>query len=140
MDVSRRDVRIARGIPSIIKAIGANANAFLAMIMIGQGINLSMRPDPIKDIFMHLAVRVFFSTLIALAIYFWLPFEEDVRKALAILAFAPIPFRSRSLRTAVPFFACAASLTVRRSSAPQDISHRERQRFWICSIPKINCI
>lgn len=71
--------------------IGANANAFLAMIMIGQGINLSMRPDQIKDIFMHLAVRVFFSALISLAIYFWLPFDEDVRKALAILAFAPIP-------------------------------------------------
>lgn len=71
--------------------IGANANAFLAMIMIGQGINLSMRPDQIKDIFMHLGVRVFFSTLIALAIYFWLPFGEDIRKALAILAFAPIP-------------------------------------------------
>ena len=71
--------------------IGANANAFLAMIMIGQGINLSMRPEQIKDIFMHLGVRVFFSAVIASAIYLWLPFGEDIRKALAILAFAPIP-------------------------------------------------
>ncbi len=71
--------------------IGANANGFLAMIMIGQGINLSMRPDQIRDIFAHLLVRVSFAAIIACGIYFWLPFEEEIRKALAILAFAPIP-------------------------------------------------
>ncbi len=71
--------------------IGANANGFLAMIMIGQGINFAMRADQVKSLFAHLGVRLIFSALIAAAIYFFLPFEEDIRTALAILAFAPIP-------------------------------------------------
>lgn len=71
--------------------IGADANGFLAMIMIGQGINLSMKRNQIKDLFQHLFVRVFFSAILALGIYYGLPLEEEIRKALAILSFAPIP-------------------------------------------------
>lgn len=74
-----------------VAQIGANANAFLAMIMIGQGINLMMRRDQVIDLFKLLFVRLLFSAVISAAFYYLLPFDEEIRRALAILAFAPIP-------------------------------------------------
>ena len=74
-----------------IARVGANANGFLAMIMIGQGINLSMRSEQILDLIKYLIVRFGAACAIAAVFYWGLPFDEEIRKALALLAFAPIP-------------------------------------------------
>ena len=70
--------------------IGANANAFLAMLMIGVGFRLDLQRDKIGQTLAILLLRYAVAAALALAYYFLLPFELPVRQTLAILAFAPI--------------------------------------------------
>ena len=67
----------------------ANANAFLAMLMLGVGIDLSGGKSQMRYIAKHLAIRYSLAAVFALVFYFLLPFELEVRRALAILTFAP---------------------------------------------------
>ena len=72
-----------------LAGIIGNANAFLAMLMLGVGIDLSGGKSQIRYIAKHLAIRYGLATVFALLFYFLLPFTLEVRRALAILAFAP---------------------------------------------------
>ena len=67
----------------------ANANAFMAMLMIGVGFKM---PDLslMGSILKILAVRYAFAAAVAVGCYFLLPFALEVRQALVILAFSPI--------------------------------------------------
>lgn len=71
--------------------VGADANAFLAMILLGQSIKLNIPSEQLKRIFKLLIIRLTGSTVMSLALYFLLPFPEEICKTLAILAWAPIP-------------------------------------------------
>ena len=73
---------------SLAGVIG-NANAFLAMLMLGVGINLSGGKSRMRYIAKHLAIRYSLAAVFALVFYFLLPFELEVRRALVILTFAP---------------------------------------------------
>lgn len=68
----------------------ANANAFMAMFMIGVGFKLSGDKKQIGSIVRILVVRYSVALLLALGCYFLLPFSVEVRQALVILAFSPI--------------------------------------------------
>ena len=70
--------------------IAANANAFLAMLMIGVGFKLDLQWEKIGRILTVLFWRYSIATVLALAYYFLLPFDLSVRQTLVILAFAPI--------------------------------------------------
>lgn len=70
--------------------IVGNANAFMAMFMIGVGFKLDGDKSQIGTIVRILAARYAFATVFALVCYFILPFELEVRQALVILAFSPI--------------------------------------------------
>ena len=71
--------------------IVGNANAFMAMLMIGVGFKLELRDKrQVGTIAKLLAIRYSFATVFALIFYFLLPFELEVRQALVILAFSPI--------------------------------------------------
>ena len=72
-----------------LAGIIGNANAFLAMLMLGVGIDLSGGKSQMRYIARHLAIRYSMAAVIALVFYFLLPFELEVRRALVILAFAP---------------------------------------------------
>ena len=67
-----------------------NANAFLAMLMIGVGFKLDVQWEKIGLIAKMLLARYAVATVLALAYYFLLPFDLEVRQTLVILAFAPI--------------------------------------------------
>lgn len=71
--------------------IGANANAFLAMILLGQSIRFSMPADQLKELLRLLCIRLAGSLVMSLAMYYLLPFSEEIRKILALIAWAPIP-------------------------------------------------
>lgn len=71
--------------------IGANANAFLAMILLGQSIRFSMPADQLKELLRLLCIRLAGSLIMSLAMYYLLPFSEEIRKILALIAWAPIP-------------------------------------------------
>ena len=67
-----------------------NGNAFLAMLMIGVGFNLSGDRSQMGAIARVLSVRYGLAAVLALVFYFLLPFDLEIRQALVILAFSPI--------------------------------------------------
>ena len=74
-----------------VAGIGSNANAFMAMLMIGVGFKLELgNKKQIGTIVRLLSIRYGLATLFALVFYFLLPFALEVRQALVILAFSPI--------------------------------------------------
>ena len=70
--------------------IMGNANAFVAMLMIGVGFKLSGDKNQLGYILRHLGVRYGIAAVLALVFYFLLPFRLEVRQALVILVFSPI--------------------------------------------------
>ena len=95
--------------------IVGNGNAFLAMLMIGVGFNLSGDRSQFSSIFRILSVRYGVAAILALIFYFALPFDLEARQALVILAFAPIG-------TAVPVFTAELKGDVGLSSAINSIA------------------
>jgi predicted permease len=93
----------------------ANANAFLAMLMLGIGFKLSGNASQIGDIVRILLVRYGFAAVFAAVIWFVLPFPTDVKLPLVILAFSPIG-------SAVPAFTEEMKGDVGLSSAINSIS------------------
>ncbi len=73
-----------------VAEIGSNANAFMAMLMIGVGFELSLNRAHLSTLSRLLAVRYAFAAAFAAGMWLLLPFGADVRKVLVILAFAPI--------------------------------------------------
>ena len=67
-----------------------NANGFLSMMMIGMMLEIHTNKEYLKKVFSLLAVRYLFSAVMALVLYYSLPFAEDVRKTLAVISFAPL--------------------------------------------------
>ena len=68
----------------------ANANAFLAMMMIGMMFDLKLEKRVLKDVAGMVAVRMTIAVLASLACYFLLPFDLEIRQAMAIVVFAPV--------------------------------------------------
>ncbi len=101
-------------IASCAQIIG-NANAFIAMFMIGVGFRLSADRTQIGSIIKILALRYSVATILALIFYFALPFSLEARQALVILAFSPIG-------SAVPAFTGELNGDVGLSSATNSIS------------------
>lgn len=93
----------------------ANANAFMAMLMIGVGFKLEGDRSQIRTIIRMLAVRYGVAAVLALVYYFALPFDLEIRQALVILAFSPIG-------SAVPGFTGEMRGDVGLSSALNSIS------------------
>lgn len=72
----------------------SNANAFLAMLMIGVGFKLSGDKEKIGRIIKLMLVRYEVGVIFAVVAFFILPFPKEVRLALMILALAPLPTSS----------------------------------------------
>ena len=66
------------------------ANGPLAMIMIGLMLEFSMDRSKLKDVFTVNALRIILASVIAVLFFSFAPFSYEVRKAVAITAFAPI--------------------------------------------------
>ena len=81
-------------IPSFILSvagIGTNANAFMAMLMIGVGFKLEISDKKqVRTVVKILSIRYGLAAVFASVFYFLLPFELEVRQALVILVFSPI--------------------------------------------------
>lgn len=70
--------------------IGANANAFMAMLMIGVGFHLEANRSQITTVIRLLSIRYGVAFVLSLLCYNFLPFEAEVRQALVILLCSPI--------------------------------------------------
>ena len=95
--------------------IVGNANAFLAMLMIGVGFKLSGDRRQYGTIAKILVTRYAIAAVLALLYYFVLPFSLEIRQALVILAFSPIG-------SAVPVFTAELKSDVGLSSAINSIA------------------
>ena len=92
-----------------------NANAFLAMLMIGVGFRLSSERSQITAVVRILSLRYGIGLALAAAFYFLLPFDLQVRQTLALLAVSPIG-------SAVPVFTAELKEDVGLSSAINSIA------------------
>lgn len=92
-----------------------NANAFLAMLMIGVGFKLSGEKSQIGSILRILSIRYGLAAVLALGIYFLLPFALEIRQTLVILVFSPIG-------STIPVFTAELKGDVGLSSAVNSIS------------------
>ena len=95
--------------------IVGSGNAFLAMLMIGVGFNLSGNRSQLGAMVRILGVRYGIAAVLALCFYFLLPFELEARQALVILAFSPIG-------SAVPVFTAELKEDVGLSSAINSVA------------------
>ena len=93
----------------------SNANAFMAMLMIGVGFKLESNRSQLGRIAKMLVVRYGIASMLALVYYFVLPLDLEVRQALVILAFSPIG-------SAVPGFTEELGEDVGLSSALNSLS------------------
>lgn len=93
-----------------VAQIGSNANAFMAMLMIGVGFKLSGEKSQVGTILKLLSIRYGVAGVLALIFYFLTPFALEVRQALVILAVSPIG-------SAVPGFTAELKGDVGLSSA-----------------------
>lgn len=82
-------LQLPRFVLNFAEIVG-NANAFMAMLMIGVGFRLEKSSSQTKRILRMLAIRYGVATVFALIFYFCLPFALEVRQALVILAYSPI--------------------------------------------------
>lgn len=81
-------LRVPMAVADFIRPI-ANANAYCAMFMIGLMFELDLKPEAMKQIGTVVLVRNLAAMMLALVCYFLLPLPIDVRRALAIIVFAP---------------------------------------------------
>ena len=107
-------IPIPSPIISCAQIIG-NANAFVAMFMIGIGFKLTADRAQLGSIVKILILRYGVATALALIYYYLLPFPLEARQALVILAFSPIG-------SAVPAFTSELKSDVGLSSAINSIS------------------
>lgn len=92
-----------------------NANAFMAMLMIGVGFQLSGDRSQIGIIAKLLLIRYGIGAIFASIFYFVMPFSLEIRQALVILALSPIA-------SAAPAFTGEMKADVGLSSAINSIS------------------
>ena len=91
--VNMARISLPKPILSFAEIVG-NANAFVAMLMIGVGFKLSGDKEKIGRIVRTLCVRYGVGLIFALVCFFLLPFPREVKVALMILAFSPFPSSS----------------------------------------------
>ena len=70
--------------------IGAEANAFMAMTMLGIGMELTLNRRHFSSITRILSVRYLVALIFSLAAWFLLPFDRALKKTLVILLFSPL--------------------------------------------------
>ena len=92
-----------------------NANAFMAMLTIGVGFKLEANRAQLGALARILLIRYGVGAVIAYLFYFCLPFAEEVRQALVILALSPVG-------SAVPAFTGELKGNVGLSSAINSMS------------------
>jgi len=86
-------LHLPRAVISFTTIVGG-ANTFLAMLMIGIGLEISLPRQKYAQAARYLGLRYALAFCFALAVWFFLPAERIVRAVLAVLFFAPLPAMS----------------------------------------------
>lgn len=89
MVLSVAKITLPAPIFSFAQIIG-NANTFVAMFMIGIGFDLHFEKHQLGSILRVIILRYVIAGALAALFYFVLPFSQEVRTTLAVMAFSPI--------------------------------------------------
>lgn len=81
--------RLPELVAGFAATVGA-ANPFLAMLMIGIGLEIRLPRRKLWLGMRFLAVRLVFALLVAVGVWWWLPMPQEVRVIIATLAFSPM--------------------------------------------------
>jgi hypothetical protein len=73
----------------LVELIG-NANAFLAMFMIGIGFELKLKKSEVVQSTKIIVMRYLIALVFAFLCYQFLPFSFEIRKAMALVVFSPV--------------------------------------------------
>lgn len=73
-----------------LAGIIGNANAFLAMFMIGIGFNLNLQKNQVMQSIKLILTRYLLTVIFAMVLYYFLPFNIEIRKAMILVVFSPI--------------------------------------------------
>lgn len=107
-------IPVPEAVTSLAGIIG-NANAFVAMLMLGIGFKLTADKSQLGKILRVIFVRFGVAAILAVFSYFLLPFSYEIRKTLVLLVFSPIG-------SAIPAFTGELKMDVGLSSAINSIS------------------
>lgn len=87
--ISSFNITLSKPIVMFTDTVGA-ANGFLAMFMIGLGLELNLEKSQIRKIIKTLIIRFGISGIIAILFLKFLPFSLEVRQVLSLIIFAPV--------------------------------------------------
>lgn len=82
-------IRLPSVLVSYTGTVG-NANAFLALLMIGIGFEINLGKEKVGHLVRILVTRMGVSVLLAAAAYFLLPMPLEVRQAMVVVALGPV--------------------------------------------------
>ena len=68
----------------------SSANAFIAMLLVGIGLEVRLGKSQAVRVFQVLIARILFGCVVAIAGYYLLPLPIEARQALALVVFAPV--------------------------------------------------
>ena len=108
-------------IPAFISEVlstTASANGFMAMVMLGLMLDLSIEKHHLKEVFSLLFKRYAICALLAVTIYFFAPLPITVRQVLVLVLFSPSPVLAPAFtqlsdgEVGVAGFSCSASIII----------------------------
>lgn len=82
-------VRLPGPVLEFAELVGS-ANSFLAMLMLGLGMNLDIRREQLRWIGRAVCVRFGASLVLSLCFFYLLPFDPEIRLGAALAAFSPV--------------------------------------------------
>lgn len=113
--ISMMHFRLPRVILTFADIVGS-ANGFLAMLMLGIGFEITLPKGQGKRIAQIILIRYGVAVLVSAALYFMLPFELEIRQAMALVAFAPVSAvcaaYTERIDGDVPLSACSNSISI----------------------------
>jgi len=89
MILSFVQVPIPSSVTALTAPIGA-ANPFMAMLMVGLMLEIRGGKEQVREVILILLLRLLGSSLLALVVYFLLPYPLAVRQILVLLLFSPL--------------------------------------------------
>ncbi len=81
-------IHLPQAVITFTSVVGS-ANTFLAMLMIGIGLELNLDRNKLKTAFTHLGLRYAFSIIFTVLTVFFAPFPREVKTVLCMVFFAP---------------------------------------------------
>lgn len=83
------DLRLPDTVITFTSTVG-NANTFMAMLMIGIGLEVNLNPKKFRKALKYLMIRYAYAVIFSVIVAYFLPLSHDIKTVLSMLLFAPV--------------------------------------------------